>query len=80
VTFRLSSAAAERNKDPILEVLERVLPASGLVLEVASGGGQHVVHFAKRLPALTWQPNDPDPDARASIAEWIVTEKLDNVT
>jgi hypothetical protein len=56
-----------------------VLPARGLVLEIASGGGQHVVHFAKALPALTWQPNDPDPDARASIAEWIAADKLANV-
>ena len=79
MTFRLSSAAAERNKNPILEVLQRVLPASGLVLEIASGGGQHVVHFAKRLPALTWQPSDPDADACASIASWIAAEKLDNV-
>ena len=56
-----------------------MLPARGLVLEIASGGGQHIVHFAKALPALTWQPNDPDPDARASIAEWVAAEKLDNV-
>jgi hypothetical protein len=79
MTFRLSSAAAERNKEPILQILKRVLPPSGLVLEVASGGGQHVVHFAKALPALTWQPNDPDPEARASIAEWIAVEKVGNV-
>ena len=79
MTFRLSSAAAERNKGPILEVLQRVLPARGLVLEISSGSGQHIVHFAAALPTLTWQPNDPDPDARASIAEWIAAEKLDNV-
>jgi cyclopropane fatty-acyl-phospholipid synthase-like methyltransferase len=79
MTFRLSSAAAERNKNPILEVLQRVLPASGIVLEIASGGGQHVVHFAKGLPALTWQPSDPNADARASIAAWIAAEHLENV-
>lgn len=61
------SAAAERNKDPILQVLRRVLPSSGLVLEVASGTGQHVEHFARALPGLLWQPSDPDPECRASV-------------
>ena len=56
------SAAAERNKQPILEVLKTVLPSSGVVLEIASGTGQHVVHFATHLPALAWQPSDADPD------------------
>jgi SAM-dependent methyltransferase len=54
------SPAAERNKAAILEVLARVLPRDGLVLEVASGTGQHVVHFAGALPLLAWQPSDPD--------------------
>ena len=79
MTFRLSSAAAERNKAPILAVLQRVLPSTGLVLEIASGGGQHVVHFAKALPRLAWQPSDPDAEARASIAAWAAAEQLDNV-
>src|SRR5690348_15135833 len=64
---RWSSPSAERNKGPILDVLERVLPRRGLVLEVASGTGQHVVHFAEALPALTWQPSDPDAELRRSI-------------
>jgi SAM-dependent methyltransferase len=59
-----------RNRDPILAVLKRVLPPRGLVLEVASGSGEHATHFAKSLPALTWQPTDPDPRARASIAAY----------
>jgi SAM-dependent methyltransferase len=57
-----------RNRDPILEVLRRVLPADGLVLEVASGSGEHAAYFASKLPALTWRPTDPDPEALASAA------------
>ncbi|MBS0319747.1 MAG: DUF938 domain-containing protein [Proteobacteria bacterium] len=74
-----SSPSAERNKDPILAMLTRVLPARGLVLEVASGTGQHVLHFAKALPALTWQPSDPDAELRASIAQRIREERPANV-
>jgi SAM-dependent methyltransferase len=75
----LRAPAAERNKGPILAVLERVLPGSGVVLEVASGTGQHVVHFARALPALTWQPSDVDPSSLASIGAWIVQEQLPNL-
>jgi SAM-dependent methyltransferase len=57
-----------RNRDPILEVLRRILPPKGLVLEVASGSGEHAAYFASKLPALTWQPTDPDPEAIASTA------------
>ena len=63
-----SIPAAERNKDPIVGVLARVLPRRGLVLEVASGTGQHVMHFAEAFPSLTWQPSDPDAELRQSIA------------
>ena len=52
-----------RNREPILEVLRRVLPPQGLVLEVASGSGEHAAYFAKGLPTLLWQPTDPDPRA-----------------
>jgi hypothetical protein len=76
---RQIAPAAERNKEPILAVLRDVLPESGLVLEVASGTGQHVVHFARALPGLEWQPSDPDPRARSSIAAWINHERLPNV-
>ena len=73
------SAAAERNKGPILDVLRSVLPARGAVLEVASGTGQHVVHFAAALPALSWQPSDPNPERRATIAARIAAARLGNV-
>ncbi|MBU9619868.1 DUF938 domain-containing protein [Burkholderia multivorans] len=76
---RRSAPAAERNRGPILDVLRRVLPARGRVLEVASGTGQHVVHFAQALPALRWQPSDPDPLARESIAAWIAHTGVANV-
>jgi len=75
----LTAPAAERNKGPILTVLKGVLPASGLVLEIASGTGQHVVHFAQGMPHLMWQPSDPDPELRASIRAWITQSGLSNV-
>ncbi len=75
----LQSPSAERNKDPILAVLRRVLPESGLVLEIASGTGQHVVHFARALPDLEWQPSEPDAEMRRSIADWTRAEALANV-
>lgn len=65
---RLYAPAVARNREPILAVLRRVLPAGGLVLEVASGSGEHAAFFAQGLPQITWQPSDPDPRARASIA------------
>ena len=71
--------AAERNKDPILAVLRDALPARGLVLELASGTGQHAIHFARALPSLVWQPSDPDPAARGSIEAWIAESGLPNL-
>ena len=71
--YRQTAAAAERNKDSILGVLRRVLPRSGLVLEIASGTGQHVAHLARALPALEWQPSDVDAESRASVRAWVWT-------
>lgn len=71
---RRHAPATARNREPILQVLGRVLPASGLVLEVASGSGEHAVHFARALPTLQWQPTDPSPDALRSIAAWSEAE------
>jgi SAM-dependent methyltransferase len=73
------SPAAERNKQPILEVLTRVLPPRGTVLEVASGTGQHAVHFARALPALTWQPTDPDLTPRVGLAARVSAAALPNL-
>jgi SAM-dependent methyltransferase len=68
-----------RNREPILAVLRRVLPAQGLVLEIASGSGEHVAYFAKELPGLTWQPSDPDEAALASIAAHCADAALPNL-
>lgn len=77
--MKQNAPAALRNRDPILEVLQRVMPASGRVLEIASGTGQHAIHFAEGLSGITWQPSDPDLLARESIAAWIRDADLPNV-
>lgn len=66
----LHSPAAERNKQPILDALLTLLPAQGAALEIASGSGQHVAHFAAQMPGWTWQASDPQAEALASIAAW----------
>jgi cyclopropane fatty-acyl-phospholipid synthase-like methyltransferase len=76
---RMRSSSAARNRDPILTVLQRVLPQAGRVLEIASGTGEHAVHFARAMPGLTWRTSDPDAASRASIAAWIAAEGLANV-
>lgn len=68
--LRQHSPAAERNQGPILVELQRLLPARGLALEIASGTGQHAAHFASGLPGWRWQPSDPEPRALASIVAW----------
>jgi hypothetical protein len=67
---RRSAPHVARNAGPIAEVLRDVLPAYGLVLEVASGTGEHSLHFARLFPNLLWQPSDPEPAALRSIEAW----------
>lgn len=64
------SPSVARNREPIAAVLTEELPSSGLVLEVASGTGEHAVHFARTFPRLEWLPSDPDTDACQSIEAW----------
>ena len=76
---RRSAPAALRNREPIVEVLAEWLPESGLVLEVASGTGEHAAYFAETFPNLEWQPSDIHPDALASIAAWRAEADLPNL-
>lgn len=76
---RREAPATARNRDPILSVLRDVLPVSGHVLEIASGTGEHAIHFAAALPDLVWHPTDPDDNARASIAAWGEQAELANL-
>ncbi|MEZ5655685.1 MAG: DUF938 domain-containing protein [Sphingobium sp.] len=71
--------ATARNRDVIADILAQELPATGLVLEIASGSGEHIVHFAGRFPDIQWQPSDPDPVARRSIIAWAAEAGLANV-
>lgn len=75
----LTAPAVARNRDAILDVLRRVLPARGTVLEIASGSGEHAIHFAAALPGLTWLPSDPEPEARRSVVAHTRRAALTNV-
>jgi ubiquinone/menaquinone biosynthesis C-methylase UbiE len=75
----LSYPSTLRNREPIAAVLAEWLPESGLVLEVASGSGEHAVHFAERFPTLDWQPSDPDLAALSSIEAWRADSGLPNL-
>lgn len=77
--MKREAPAATRNRQPILDVLQPHLPEKGLVLEIASGTGEHVVHYAAARPGLTFQPSDPDAGARASVDDWVRTLGLGNV-
>lgn len=68
-----------RNRDPILDVLRLILPPKGLVLEVASGSGEHAAYFAQNLRALDWQPSDPDQEALASATAHRAEASLPNL-
>ena len=77
--LKLSSPATARNREPIAAVLADWLPNKGLVLEVASGAGEHAVFFASAFPKLEWQPTDPDPDALISVEAWRADSGLANL-
>jgi SAM-dependent methyltransferase len=76
---RRTAPHVARNAAPIVDVLRDVLPAQGLVLEVASGSGEHVLHFARAFPDLLWQPSDAEPAALRSIEAWREGEGLPNL-
>lgn len=77
---RISAPSALRNRDAITAELIRIAPASGRALEIASGTGEHVIAFAAAMPGLDWQPTDPDPTRRASIAAWVADAGLTNIS
>jgi cyclopropane fatty-acyl-phospholipid synthase-like methyltransferase len=76
---RRFSPSTARNREPILKILREALPEQGRVLEIASGSGEHAMHFARALPGIQWQTSDPDSESRDSIAAWIDHEALGNV-
>lgn len=75
---RQHSLPVSRNRDPILGVLKRVIAPGSRVLEIASGSGEHAIYFARHLADVRWQPSDPDPNSRASVAAWIEQEGVEN--
>ena len=76
---RRSAPAALRNREAIADVLAEWLPESGLVLEIASGTGEHAIYFAERFPGLEWQPSDIHADALESIEAWRSASRVKNV-
>ena len=79
VDDRQHAPATQRNCDFILGVLRDVLPRTDVILEIASGSGEHIVHFARNFPALLFQPSDPEPDALLSVAAWVKATRVTNV-
>jgi len=76
---RLHAPSAERNLDPIKDVLAKILPVKGDVLELASGTGQHIVAFAAQWPGLNWQPSDVDAERLSSVQAWAGQLNLPNL-
>ena len=76
---RRSAPHVARNAKPIAELLTEIMPPRGLVLEIASGTGEHIVHFAREFPRLLWQPSDPEPTALRSIEAWRAESGLFNL-
>jgi hypothetical protein len=76
---RRFAPATQRNRDPILQVLQRVLPPEGTVLEISSGTGEHAVYFAPHLAPRQWLPSEPNPTLRRSITAWQATSPADNL-
>ena len=76
---RQYAPATVRNRDFILDVLRDVLPVTGVILEIASGSGEHVVHFARNFPSLVFQPSDREPEALRSVAAWVKAALVTNV-
>lgn len=79
LSARRSAPHVARNADPIADVLRGILPDDGLVLEIASGSGEHALHFARAFPNLSFQPTDPDRAALASIEAWRASEGPPNL-
>jgi SAM-dependent methyltransferase len=77
--MKRTAAAALRNRGPLAAALRGILPASGRVIELGSGTGEHAVFLAAAFPAILWQPSDPDPAARASIAAWTAEAGISNL-
>lgn len=71
--------ATARNREPLADVLRHELPERGLLLEIASGSGEHAVFMARLFPQLDWQPSDADPEALASVAAWRDEEGVANL-
>ena len=73
---RQYAPATLRNRDFIRDALRDVLPMRGVILEIASGSGEHIVHFARNFPGLVFQPSDPEPDALLSVAAWVKSTRV----
>lgn len=82
--MKRTARLALRNRDLLLEALRPLLPERpgaprARVLELGSGTGEHLLAFARALPHVDWQPSDPDPEARASVAAWAAEARLSNL-